>query len=506
MSERTSLDRLLLPRMRAEPEGAELLVPESSAPLPRWQTLPLDAKFPVTPGAKDQVTFVTTRMCQPAYKSTQHETFDLTDPYNRTIQTEYQALRDPYLKDWLAKPYVRKQLLDQNLLTASGKVPCTVRDFNNYRNFLRRQALIKNKEPKALTRATENRNTLLRKTKMKAELVSLEVKCKSLKAQQMQKEAEEERQRQFLKKQALELEREQNRLEEEKKSRDELAKNRRDKWIEKQKRIKEQEESSRRELGQKVLEMELEAREKLSRVDTMRQGRQLLLEARRRQQWQQKRQHQLQVMEQTMLQQKRVEGEMEMRRRQYEEKMTSSLVKLQAAAVDTPAVETPAVAALMKTAHEDGAQVIAGQETARMMHDTFEPEMNLSRRGSMWIVEELLYSSGMIEEVNLLFSTSSPQEYSQVLDKVVGSVMRRTRSASVLGVEQDALSKIIHLVVRQLEEAYHQKRQRQLEQDPEATADAEAECMKRFFTGVDTSLETEMAHHVSMSATLDMDW
>ncbi|CAG5116096.1 unnamed protein product, partial [Candidula unifasciata] len=322
MSERRSLDRLLLPRMRTEPEGVKLLVPESSAPLPRWQTLPLDAKFPVIPAAKDEMTFVTTKICQPAYRSTQHETFDLSDPYNRTMQTEYTALRDPYLKDFLAKPHIRKQLLEQNLVTPSGKVPCTVRDFNNYRNFLRRQALIKNKEPETLTRATENRNLILRQTKMKAELVSVEVKCKSLKAQQMLKEAEEEKQQQFWRKQAVEAEKEQKRLEEERKAHNELVKKRRERWMEKQREIREKEEIARKEHDQKVLQIELEAQEKLNKVDAMRQYKQQLMETRRRQQWHQKRQYQMQVLEEAMMQQKRVEIEIEMRRRQYEDKMT----------------------------------------------------------------------------------------------------------------------------------------------------------------------------------------
>ncbi|GFN77589.1 fibrous sheath-interacting protein 2 [Plakobranchus ocellatus] len=104
------MERLLLPRARAEPDGVEQPIPEARSPLPRWQTIPLDAKFPVLPAPKGEVTFVTTKLGQTPYKSSQRTDFDLSDPYNRTISSEYKALFDPYLKGWFSKPHVQKQV------------------------------------------------------------------------------------------------------------------------------------------------------------------------------------------------------------------------------------------------------------------------------------------------------------------------------------------------------------------------------------------------------------
>ena len=56
------MERLTLPRVRVEPDGIEQPIPEAKSPLPRWQTIPLDSKFPVVPAPKGEVTFVTTKL------------------------------------------------------------------------------------------------------------------------------------------------------------------------------------------------------------------------------------------------------------------------------------------------------------------------------------------------------------------------------------------------------------------------------------------------------------
>ncbi|CAL1536823.1 unnamed protein product, partial [Lymnaea stagnalis] len=199
------MDRLLLPRVRLEPEGVEHPIPEAGSPLPRWQTLPMDAKFPVDPAPKGEVTFVTTKMCQPAYRSSQREDFDLTDPYNRTIKSEYKSLYDPFLKGWFSKPHVRQRLVEQNLITDKGNIPCSVRDFNDYRYFLRQQAVIKNKHED--TAPLERRQHVIQQKKLKAEVFGVEVKYKLLKARQTSKEEEEEKRKKYEEKQQQETER-----------------------------------------------------------------------------------------------------------------------------------------------------------------------------------------------------------------------------------------------------------------------------------------------------------
>ena len=68
------------------------------------------------------MTFVTTRMCEPAYISRQRVTFDLTDPHNRTMKSEYNALADPNLKHWISRPQTQRHIKAQNLVTGEGDI------------------------------------------------------------------------------------------------------------------------------------------------------------------------------------------------------------------------------------------------------------------------------------------------------------------------------------------------------------------------------------------------
>ena len=71
------------------------------------------------------------------------------DPLNTLMPSEYQTLHDPWLKDYYNKPSVHTKLvkkLDQ--VDKNNKVLCTLKQYNDYRNYLFRvtQTILRYKE------------------------------------------------------------------------------------------------------------------------------------------------------------------------------------------------------------------------------------------------------------------------------------------------------------------------------------------------------------------------
>ncbi|XP_005106501.2 vicilin-like seed storage protein At2g18540 [Aplysia californica] len=328
MSCKQAMDRLLLPRPLHEPQGAEPPVPEALSPLPRWQTLPMDAKFPVTPAPRGELTFVTTKMGEPAYKSRQRVTFDLSDPYNRTRSSEYQALSDPHLRTWFARRATRKQIMSQKLVTEQGYVPCSVRDFNNYRNFLRHQALVgRHGNDNNADRATERRQLKLTETKNRAGELGVSVKYKVIRAQHRARQEAQERRRRLEEKQAAEAERREEREAMDLRRREEKAQERKIRWEERQQELRLREEMARRRSQSAERKFESEALKKLLLVDKARETREELIERKKKESWEERRRYQEHMLEEAERQRNRVEEQIRSYRERYEVDMDFRLPK-----------------------------------------------------------------------------------------------------------------------------------------------------------------------------------
>lgn len=64
--------------------------------------------------------------------------FDLTDPYSMLMSNYYKPLHDPHLKPHLTASRMRRRLYRGGFITRDGKVLCTLREFNEYRQYLRK--------------------------------------------------------------------------------------------------------------------------------------------------------------------------------------------------------------------------------------------------------------------------------------------------------------------------------------------------------------------------------
>ncbi|XP_031467896.1 fibrous sheath-interacting protein 2-like [Phasianus colchicus] len=67
--------------------------------------------------------------------------FDLGDPYSRHLRTEYNSLHDPHLQDYHNRKDNLQNLKNRGLVTNAGKVVCTLKEFNEYRQYLTRLKL-----------------------------------------------------------------------------------------------------------------------------------------------------------------------------------------------------------------------------------------------------------------------------------------------------------------------------------------------------------------------------
>ena len=71
--------------------------------------------------------------------------FDLSDPMmsRRPGPSDYNALNDPYLKGFMDNAAMQRRLHEHGLLSSSGRVQCSLRELNQFRNYLHSHSLKK---------------------------------------------------------------------------------------------------------------------------------------------------------------------------------------------------------------------------------------------------------------------------------------------------------------------------------------------------------------------------
>lgn len=139
-------ERVTLCGLRRENQVSRLLneVPRPSRAVPEnapeeWHYLPLDRMMPMYKWPADSaIAFSRNKIGCEIYSSNDAD-FDLSDPYCRTVSYDYEPLHDHNLRDMFRKQPKLKELLFQNgMITVGEDVKCTLKEFNEYRNFLRR--------------------------------------------------------------------------------------------------------------------------------------------------------------------------------------------------------------------------------------------------------------------------------------------------------------------------------------------------------------------------------
>ncbi|XP_075023153.1 fibrous sheath-interacting protein 2-like [Calonectris borealis] len=62
--------------------------------------------------------------------------FNLGDPYCRLLSTEYNSLHDPHLQAYHKRKDNLQRLKREGYITSDGKVVCTLKELNEYRQYL----------------------------------------------------------------------------------------------------------------------------------------------------------------------------------------------------------------------------------------------------------------------------------------------------------------------------------------------------------------------------------
>ncbi|XP_074964888.1 uncharacterized protein LOC142064166 isoform X2 [Phalacrocorax aristotelis] len=99
---------------------------------PRLLDLPLGVKIPVLPGSKP--VFCRAKLGEKLQRPSCY--FDLGDPYGRRLPTEYNSLHDPHLRAYHKRQDNLQRLKRGGFVTSDGKVVCTLKEFNEYRQYL----------------------------------------------------------------------------------------------------------------------------------------------------------------------------------------------------------------------------------------------------------------------------------------------------------------------------------------------------------------------------------
>ncbi|XP_078066496.1 fibrous sheath-interacting protein 2-like [Mustelus asterias] len=94
--------------------------------------LPLGAKLPLLPGSG--VLLYTTTLGEKLHQPSSE--FNLTDPNLHLLKLNYQSLHDPYLNGYYRRKDILKKLKNQGLITENNKIICTLKEFNQYRQYL----------------------------------------------------------------------------------------------------------------------------------------------------------------------------------------------------------------------------------------------------------------------------------------------------------------------------------------------------------------------------------
>ncbi|CAH2222376.1 Hypothetical predicted protein [Pelobates cultripes] len=101
-------------------------------PVEKLVDLPPGIKFPVCP--KHPIQFCTTKLSQKLYKT--GPSFDLDDPQLHLMKTTYNNLHDPHLKQYYNRKKIKQRLFDGGFITSDDQVICTLKEYNQYREYL----------------------------------------------------------------------------------------------------------------------------------------------------------------------------------------------------------------------------------------------------------------------------------------------------------------------------------------------------------------------------------
>ncbi|KAK2520580.1 hypothetical protein Q9233_011216, partial [Columba guinea] len=98
---------------------------------PKLLDLTLGVKIPVTPGSKP--VFSRGKLGEKLHRPS--GSFDLGDPLGHRMSNEYNSLHDPHLQAYHQRKDNLERLKRQGFLTSNGNVVCSLKEFNQYRQY-----------------------------------------------------------------------------------------------------------------------------------------------------------------------------------------------------------------------------------------------------------------------------------------------------------------------------------------------------------------------------------
>ncbi|XP_069042386.1 fibrous sheath-interacting protein 2-like [Lepisosteus oculatus] len=93
---------------------------------------PVGTKLPLIPGSKPQ-------FCRTALSEKLHQPspdFTLTDPHGFLLDSKYNSLHDPHLRTYYHRKGMQESLQNRGLINEQKKVLCSLKEYNQYHNYL----------------------------------------------------------------------------------------------------------------------------------------------------------------------------------------------------------------------------------------------------------------------------------------------------------------------------------------------------------------------------------
>eukprot|EP00057_Strongylocentrotus_purpuratus_P025957 XP_011680431.1 PREDICTED: fibrous sheath-interacting protein 2 [Strongylocentrotus purpuratus] len=104
-------------------------------PLPAWMLdTPMYSKLPMVPAPKGRIVLATTGLCKKLHQTPDDLDFD---PVAAGLCWEYQSLHDPHLKSYYTTRATYGRLIKSGYITPEGMVKCTLKEFNEYHQYLK---------------------------------------------------------------------------------------------------------------------------------------------------------------------------------------------------------------------------------------------------------------------------------------------------------------------------------------------------------------------------------
>lgn len=89
-------------------------------------------------GSEDAYNLARQKVGKKLWMMCKNKKFNLSDPYCHETRFAYEPLHDEHLLDFFTKPVNLKHLLKAGLITDKLDVKCSLRDYNEYRRYLRK--------------------------------------------------------------------------------------------------------------------------------------------------------------------------------------------------------------------------------------------------------------------------------------------------------------------------------------------------------------------------------